>query len=652
MAKALRSGRVAKRSGDAAERSVRGRAPRDSQREVREKLVAPAPPSFIAPCISLTADRVPAGEGWLHEFKWDGYRLMARLDRGGVTLLTRKGFDWTERFPAIAAAARALPVGSAYLDGEAVVEEHGIPDFTALRRALGEGRGDKAILLAFDLLFLDGEDLRATPLIERKRRLAELMARAPRGAIVYSEHALGMGDFMMRQATALGLEGVLSKRSDRPYVSGETREWVKVKRVNRQEFVVAGYLMPKDRPQAISSLVLGWYEDGALVYKGRVGVGFDQRTARELWWKLQRLRRSTPAFAAGVPPGGARDAAWVEPALVAEVAYGHWTPGGLLRHAVFKGLREDKAPEEVTRPASVESEPAATPPPAPKARKPIAAAKPSSHTTVPAGREPSLGVPRENILQLLPDAVVPTKATLLAYWTRFGERALEHLGHRPLKLVLHRHGTTYFHKGPLPPIPASVNQLRIEKREGGQGVRLWIDSLDGFAGLVGMGVVEIHPWGATVDDIEHPDRLVFDLDPGERVPWELVTETALSLRDMLADEGLEAWPKTTGGKGLHVMVPIERRRTADQGRVFARGIVQRVASADPGRYTIAADPRQREGRIFLDYLRNGRGTTAIGAWSPRARPGFPIARPVTWRDVEKGVRADAFTIANPRRRQA
>jgi bifunctional non-homologous end joining protein LigD len=508
---------------------------------------------------------------------------------------------------------------------------------------LAEGRGDKAVLIAFDLLFLDGEDLRRQPLTERKRRLAGLMERAPRGAIVYSEHAEGYGAFIMRQAEALGLEGVLSKRADRAYVSGETRDWLKVKRVRRQEFVVAGYLTAKERPQAISSLVLGWHEGGRLVYKGRVGVGFDTRTARELWSKLQPLRRRTPAFAAGIPAGGAREASWVEPRLVAEVAYGHWTPGGLLRHAVFKGLREDKAADEVMRPVFVEE---ALSPSPPKSGVPDLRNLRGSRASPKSGGE-SKGVPRENILQLLPEAVVPPRDALLAYWKKVGDRALGHLGNRPLKLVFHRRGMTYFHKGPLPPVPPSVHQLRIAKREGGEGVRLWIDSVGGFFGLVEMGVVEIHPWGATIDDIEHPDLLVFDLDPGDDVPWSFVTETALRLHELLEDEGLASWVKTTGGKGLHVMVPVERARTADQGRVWAHSIVQRLAASDPGRYTLRADPRERQGRIFLDYLRNGRGTTAVGAWSPRARPGFPIARPVTWREVEKGVRPDAFTIGRP-----
>jgi bifunctional non-homologous end joining protein LigD len=242
---------------------------------------------------------------------------------------------------------------------------------------------------------------------------------------------------------------------------------------------------------------------------------------------------------------------------------------------------------------------------------------------------------------------VPTKDELASYWRKVAGPALEHLGRRPLKLVMHRHGTTYFHMGPLPPVPASVRQLRIKKREGGEGVRLWVEDLEGLLGLVELGAVELHPWGATIDDIEHPDILVFDLDPGEGVAWDRVTEAALRIRDMLKAEGLASWPKTSGGKGLHVMVPVDRSLTADEGRVFARDLVGRIAAESPDLYTLAADPAEREGRIFLDYLRNGRGTTAIGAWSPRARPGFPIARPVTWAEVEKGVSPDAFTMAGP-----
>jgi bifunctional non-homologous end joining protein LigD len=259
-------------------------------------------------------------------------------------------------------------------------------------------------------------------------------------------------------------------------------------------------------------------------------------------------------------------------------------------------------------------------------------------------------VPRENILQLLPDAVAPSKDELVRYWRKVGKRALHFLGGRPLKLVRHTHRTTFYHKGKLPPIPESVHQLRISKREGGEGVRVWVDDIEGLIGLVAMGAIELHPWAATVDDIERADRLVFDLDPGPGVAWGFVVETAFNLKRILEDEGHESWPKLTGGKGLHLMAPIEPRVSHDKARVYCRSLVERVAAAKPDAYTISPLPARRNNRIFLDYLRNGRGTTAVGAYSPRAREGFPVAAPVTWKDIERGVRPDAYTLRRPPRR--
>jgi bifunctional non-homologous end joining protein LigD len=306
-------------------------------------------------------------------------------------------------------------------------------------------------------------------------------------------------------------------------------------------------------------------------------------------------------------------ATWVKPIVDAEIEYGALTDDGLLREAVFKGLRDDLA-------------------------------LPAVHTPARRGRG---GVPRENILQLLPDAVAPSKDELAAYWRKVAKRALPYLARRPLKLVRHTRGTVFYHKGALPPIPESVHQLRIEKREGGEGVRVWVDSLAGLLGLIEMDVVEVHPWAATVDDIEHPDLLVFDLDPGAGVAWAFVIESALRLRKLLQDEGLDSWPKTTGGKGLHLMVPIDRDISHDAARLYCKRLAQRLEAADPARYTTSSAPAKRNKRIYIDYLRNGRGTTAAGAYSPRAREGFPVAAPVTWAQAERGIRPDAFTIARP-----
>jgi len=315
---------------------------------------------------------------------------------------------------------------------------------------------------------------------------------------------------------------------------------------------------------------------------------------------------------------------WVRPELVVEVKYLSWTLENLLRQVVYVGLREDKPAGEVQRPV-----------PFPKA---IASA------AMPTRKKAHIGVPRENILQLLPDAVVPSREELAEYWRKVAPHALRYLGNRPLKLVRHVHGTTFYHRGALPPVPSSVHQLRMTKREGGEGVRLWVDSLDGLLGLVELGVVEVHPWGATVDDMERPDTLVFDLDPGEGVEWRFVTDTAFALKDLLAREGLRCWPKLTGGKGIHLMVPIERSMLWDPAHEYARRLAENFIARDRGRYTLSASPSARSGKLFIDYLRNGRGTTAVGAWSPRARPAFPIAAPITWADVRRGIRPDAFTI--------
>jgi bifunctional non-homologous end joining protein LigD len=367
-------------------------------------------------------------------------------------------------------------------------------------------------------------------------------------------------------------------------------------------------------PRRIASLYVGRREGERLLYAGKARTGYTLEVAQEVRERLDPLiTKKSPLTVPVRKP----KATWVEPLLSAEIEYSGITDDGLLRAAVFKGLRDDLA------------NPPAKNPPAGKRRS------------------RSLDVPRENILQLLPDAVAPTNAELIAYWRKIGKQALQHLGRRPLKLVRNVRGTIFYHKGPLPPVPEAVHRLQVQKREGGEGVRLWVDSLEGLPGLVEIGAVELHLWNATVDDVEHADRIVIDLDPGEGVAWDFVVETALAMRELMQSEGLESWPKLTGSKGIHVMAPLSLRLTHDAARTYARGLAQRFAKLSPDRYLLSSDPDARAGRIFLDYLRNGRGNTAVGAWSPRVRPGFPIAVPVTWKQVEQGMRSDAFSIKSP-----
>ena len=442
-----------------------------------------------------------------------------------------------------------------------------------------------------------------------------MLAGAPE-TFVYVEHIQDDGGTIFEKACKLGVEGVVAKQINAPYRSGRVESWIKLKCKKSETVPIVAFVEKLGaHPRKIASLYVGRREGKKLFYAGKVRSGYTETIARELREKLDpHIRKNSPLSVAIKKP----KATWVEPAVDAEIEYGALTDDGLFREAVFKGLRDD-----LERP--------------PKSRP-----RPS-----PVTGSQRVGVARENILQLLPDAVVPSKEELVAYWKRVWKRALPHLGHRPLKLVRHLHGTTFYHKGPLPKdISQAVHQLKIHKREGGVGTRLWVDNLDGLLGLVEMGAVELHPWNSMVEDIEHADRIIVDLDPGEGVPYEGVVEAALRMRDVMKAEGYDTWPKLSGGKGIHLMAPLQEKITHDQAHRLARRLVSELADRFPDEYVLSAQAARR-GRIFLDYLRNGRGTTAIGTFSPRARPGFPIAAPVSWSRIEAGIRPDAFTISNP-----
>ncbi|MER9677636.1 DNA ligase D [Mesorhizobium sp. M0045] len=573
--------------------------------------------SFIEFQMPTLVDKPPKGRGWTHEIKYDGYRTQLIIQEGRVQAFTRNGYDWTDRYgPIVRAAAQLKTTERAIVDGEATVfGTTGRPDFQALRRELGKAESTNLIFHAFDLLHLDGNDLRDVPLLERKRTLQRLLKGAP-PALIYVDHLEGDGPTVFEHACEMGLEGIVSKRADSPYRSGRQDSWLKLKCIKSDNFPIVAFVEKLGaRPRRIASLYLGRRDGNRVHYAGKAQSGYSLTDAREVRERLDPLIVDKSPLA---EPIDKPKATWVQPAVEAEIQYSGTTDDGLLREAVFKGLRDDLSP-----PAGAS----------------LVCKKPPSNE--------SSGVPRENILQLLPDAMVPSKEELIRYWKKVAKKALVHLGRRPLKLVRHSHGITFYHKGRLPDIPDTVHQLRVQKREGGEGVRLWVDDLDGLLGLVEIGAVELHPWNTTVDDIEHADRVVIDLDPGEGIEWEMIVETALKVRDMLRSEGLDSWPKVTGGKGLHVMAPLQAVITHDDARQYARKLAQQLVSKHPDRYLLSAAPSARCGRIFLDYLRNGRGNTAVGAYSPRARSSFPIAAPVTWTQVEKGILPDAFTLESP-----
>jgi len=562
------------------------------------------------------AEKAPDEGDWVHEIKYDGYRTQLMVQAGAARAFTRRGYDWSHRYRRVVQAAANLPIKSAILDGEIVVlGATGLPDFQALERELRNPNSSKLMFFGFDLLHLNGQDFRQKPLIDRKAALQNLL-RDTAPILTYAEHLEMSGKDVFDHACRMGLEGIVSKRVDAVYRSGVQTSWLKVKCIKSDTFPIVAFVEKLGaRPRRIASLYIGKQEGDRLLYAGKAQSGYTLEAARRIRERLDPLIISKSPLS---EPVQKPKATWVKPVVLAEIQFSGVTDRGILREAVFKGLREDLQ----TIPAK---------PPSPSKRR----------------SEAQSGVPRENILQLLPQAVAPSKEELARYWERVADQALIHLGRRPLKLVRHVSGITFYHKGPLPTIPASVHQLRIQKREGGEGVRVWIDDLDGLLGLVAMDAVELHPWNAKVDDIEHADRVVLDLDPGEGVPWDQMIEAALSLRDILEAAGLESWAKVTGGKGIHLMAPLTTRMTHDRARQLARSLAQRLVDADPDRHLLSADPVARKGRIFLDYLRNGRGNTAVGAFSPRARPGFAVAHPVTWSQIERGIRPDAFTLAHP-----
>ena len=579
-------------------------------------------PEFVEPSFATLRARAPDGERWVHEIKFDGYRTQIHVRAGKARALTRRGYDWTAKFKPIVAAVADL-ADSVILDGEIIVSgPQGVPDFAGLVADLAKGRADRLRYVAFDLLYFDGRDLRALPLLQRKELLRALLEDS--AILQFSEHFHTSGSELYKQACKLGLEGVISKLRDAPYRSGSTESWIKTKCVNRDNFPIIAFVEKLEaHPRRIASLYIGRRDDNRLLYAGKAQSGFKDADLYMLRERLDPyIRKTSPLDEPIKKP----KATWVEPVVEAEIAFNGVTADGLLRAPVFKAIREDLSPPVDEKPATKR-------------------ARNATDVKQKTGK-----VPRENILQLLPDAIAPSREELRLYWRKVAPRALQHLGRRPLKLVRRVGDVVFYHRGPLPPLPNALHQLRIEKRDGGEGVRVWVDDLVGLLSLVNIDVVEVHPWNATIDDVEHPDMLVFDLDPGEGVNWSFVTDTAVRLKVMLEEADLQCWPKLTGGKGVHIMVPVEPSMTHHEARDYCRSISARLASTDRDRYTISSAPAARRGRIYIDFLRNGRGNTAAGAWSPRARPGFPIAAPVTWRQIERGIEPTAFSIAKlPRR---
>ncbi|NMJ41431.1 DNA ligase D [Roseomonas sp. JC162] len=575
----------------------------------------------------LPAAAPPTGASWIHELKLDGYRLQCAVAKGRVTLRTRSGLDWTARFPSIAKAAAALP--DSILDGEAVaLNDQGLPDFAALQAALSGERDAHLVFFAFDLLRDGPVDTRNLPQRERKDRLAKLIARSRSDRLRYLEDFTAPGDAVLRSACRLSMEGVVSKRVDRPYTAGRSGHWIKTKCRGTEEVVIGGWSMTQ-RGTGIGALLVGARRDGRLAYLGRVGTGFGADRSRRLLEALGKLRRKTTPFD-GRQPARTSDVNWAEPQLVAQVAFAGWTEEGLLRQASFVALREDKPAEEVEMATMSPVEPRTTPAPAPRSER---LTNPGRVLWPATDVEPDI-----------------TKAMLAEYYARMAPRLLQQLRGRPLSILRTPdgiEGERFFQRHAMRGSSPLLKQVRIP---GQVKPFLMVEDEGGLLALAQISATELHPWGASADNPERPDRLVFDLDPGPGVPFAAVRNAAKRLRALLAEHRLTGFARLSGGKGIHVVVPIAAPRRGRQpdwprAKSVALAISRLLEAEDPANFTTRLAKSARGGRIFLDYLRNDRLATAIASWSPRARPGAPVAMPVSWAALARSERPDDHRLA-------
>jgi bifunctional non-homologous end joining protein LigD len=623
-------------------------------------------PRTLTPALATLVTEPPSGDEWLHEMKFDGYRILTRVDSGKAQLLSRNGKDWTAHFPAVARAAADLEVRQALLDGEvAVLKKDGTTSFQDLQNAMGAGKQGEIVYFAFDLLHLDGYDLTGAPLQERKALLAELLAGADgSGVLRLSDHVVGSGRQFFERACRTALEGIVSKRRDAPYEPGRGRSWLKVKCLHRQEFVIGGFTEPSGSRSGIGALLLGVHEGSDLRYVGKVGTGFTARLLQELRRRLDRLEQRTSPFA-GAPPRPGGTVHWVKPEMVGEVAFTEWTSDGRLRHPSFCGIRSDKPASEVTREAARptgEMSEASRRPPREAAKRPPREPPAGSTRRSPPKRESKAAGAEVRIASVKlthPDRVLypvqgTTKRDLALFYESIADWILPHLHGRPLTLVRCPEGADqdcFYMKHSGVWAPSSLRKVKIHEKTK-TGEYLYVDSLAGLIGLVQMGILEIHTWNSVVDHLEEPDRIVFDLDPGPSVEWTRVVEAARELRVRLRDLELESFVKTTGGVGLHVVVPVTDSLTWDECFEFSRAVAQAMVAADRRAYTVDMPKAGRTAKILIDYLRNNRGNTSVAAYSTRAKPRAPVSTPLTWDELGPDLRSDQFDIASLPRRLA
>lgn len=602
-------------------------------------------PESLSPQLATLVNAPPQpASDWLYELKYDGYRLLARIEGKDVRCFTRNGHDWSDKLPELVKALRSLNLRSAWIDGEIVVEgDNGAPDFQALQNAFERSTTSKIAYWMFDLPFFDGHDLREIPFEERTVLLRGLVDENSPPQLRVSETFDASPRDLLAAATRLGFEGIVGKKRDSAYVSRRSPHWVKLKSGLRQEFVIGGYTAPGGSRTGFGSLLLGVHDEaGKLQYCGNVGTGFDEALLADLKERMDAVAAKASPFA-GPVPSSVKVAQWLKPTLVAEVSFGEWTRDGRIRHSVFQGLRIDKPARQIGREEAKQA-------PGTKAasgRKNNA----TSTTKTGSAEQEAPATPRVRVThaeRVIDKASGTTKGELVAYYQRIAPLMLPHLKGRPVSLVRAPEGVggeLFFQKHAQKREIAGMTLLPPELDRDHEPL-LQVDTATALASAAQMNTVEFHTWNATSNAIAKPDRICFDLDPGEGVGWPRVQEAALLMRALLDELGLPAFLKTSGGKGLHVIVPIKRHYGWDEVKDFSRAVVEHLAQTIPARFVAKSGPKNRVGRIFVDYLRNGFGATTASAWSARARPGMGVSVPVEWDELPKLQSGAHWTLAN------
>ncbi len=604
-------------------------------------------PETLSPQLATLSKGLPGAGDWLHEFKFDGYRILARLARGKVRLFTRNGHDWTAKMPALAREIESWGVTSAWLDGEVVaLGKTGLPDFNALQNAFDASRTSQLIWYVFDAPFLKGHDLRQLPLRQRRAALQALFEGRAFEHIRFSESLPAPAQELWRGACNAGLEGLMAKRADSPYTCGRSEDWLKLKCAKRQEFIIIGFTERSNSAHDFGSLLLGYHDErGALSYAGNVGTGWDSKARKDLHQRMLALEVSEPP--AGIePPKRGRWTTraegiehWVKPQLVAEVNFGEWTPDGRIRHASFQGLRADKPASQIVREHAVSIQ---------RPQKRTAKAQATHGKAETEGHVGSVRVSHAE--RIIDPSSGLRKLDVARYYASIAERMLPHLKARPVSLVRAPEGVdgeTFFQKHADRRLIPDVKELDASLWPGHEAL-LEVTTETALVQAAQMNVLEFHTWNATTRHLDKPDRLIFDLDPGAGVTWQHVQESATLVKALLDELGLKSWLKTSGGKGLHVVVPIAARLGWAPVKDFSHAVVDHLARTIPSRFVAKSGPKNREGRIFADYLRNGEGQTTVAAFSARSRPGLGVSMPIAWEQLKDVKSSDQWTIAHAR----